>query len=137
MREEDLSRIFQYIGGAIRNMSGRAFMVGGRPDHIHALITLPVSISLADFVRDLKSNTTKWIKTIDLYYKNFAWQEGYGAFSVSESNKDAVLQYIENQRAHHQVHDAPAEFCNFLKKHGYSEEDIQWWRGRSASVQTQ
>ena len=133
MREEDLSRVFHYIGGVIRNMSGRTFIVGGRPDHIHVLTTLPVSISLADFVRDIKSNTTKWIKTTDLYYKDFAWQEGYGAFSVSESNKDAVVHYIENQKGHHQTHTAQVEFCSFLKKHGYSVEDIRWWNGRSVS----
>jgi REP element-mobilizing transposase RayT len=133
MREEDLSRVFHYIGGVIRNMSGQAFIVGGRPDHIHVLTTLPVSISLADFVRDIKSNTTKWIKTTDLYYKDFAWQEGYGAFSVSESNKDAVVQYIENQKGHHQTHTAQVEFCSFLKKHGYSVEDIRWWSGRGVS----
>ena len=133
MREEDLSRVFHYIGGVIRNMSGRTFIVGGRPDHIHVLTTLPVSISLADFVRDIKSNTTKWIKTTDLYYKDFAWQEGYGAFSVSESNKDAVVQYIENQKEHHQTHTAQVEFCSFLKKHGYSVEDIRWWSGRGVS----
>ena len=133
MREEDLSRVFHYIGGVIRNMSGRAFIVGGRPDHIHVLTTLPVSISLADFVRDIKSNTTKWIKTTDLYYKDFAWQEGYGAFSVSESNKDAVVQYIENQKGHHQTHTAQVEFCSFLKKHGYSVEGIRWWSGRGVS----
>ena len=131
MREEDLSRVFHYIGGAIRNMSGRAFIVGGRPDHIHVLTTLPVSISLADFVRDVKSNTTKWIKSIDSYYHNFAWQAGYGAFSVSASNKDAVVQYIEHQREHHQAHSAQVEFCNFLKKHGYSSEDIRWWCERA------
>ena len=135
MREEDLSRIFHYIGGVIRNMSGRAFIVGGRPDHIHVLTTSPVCISFADFVRDIKSNTTKWLKTIDSYYKDFAWQEGYGAFSVSESNKDAVVQYIANQKEHHQAHTAQVEFCNFLKKHGYSAEDIRWWSGLTESGQ--
>ena len=135
MREEDLSRVFRYIGGVIRNMSGRAIIVGGRPDHIHALTTLPVSISLADFVRDIKSNTTKWMKTLDCHYKNFAWQEGYGAFSVSESNKETVVQYIENQKEHHQMHTAQVEFCNFLKKHGYSVEDIRWWSRREENEQ--
>ena len=127
MREEDLPRIFRYIGGVIRTMSGCAFIVGGRPDHIHVLTTLPVQITLADFVRDLKSNTTKWIKGIDSCYKDFAWQNGYGAFSVSESNKDSVVQYIEGQKEHHQKHTAQEEFCKFLKKHGYSVEDIHWW----------
>ena len=127
MREEDLSRIFHYIGGVIRSMSGCAYMVGGRPDHIHVLTTLPSQISLADFVRDVKSNTTKWIKTIDSYYKDFAWQEGYGAFSVSESNQEAVVHYIEHQKEHHHTHTTQVEFCAFLAKHGFKIEDINWW----------
>ena len=79
---------------------------------------------------------TKWLKTIDSYYKDFAWQEGYGAFSVSESNKEAVVQYIENQKNHHQVHTSQVEFCNFLKRHGYSEDDIKWWSGIAERKQT-
>lgn len=127
MKEGDLSRIFHYIGGVIRAMLGCAFMVGGRPDHIHILTTLPNGMSLADFVRNVKSNTTKWMKTINPDYRDFAWQEGYGAFSVSESNKSAVIEYRERQQEHHCRHTARMEFCNFLKKHGFSEEDIHWW----------
>ena len=133
IREEDLPRVFHYIGGVIRSMSGCAFMVGGRPDHIHVLTTLPVSIALSDFVRDIKSNTTKWIKNIDQHYKEFGWQEGYGAFSVSESNKPAVVHYIETQKEHHQKLSALDEFCNFLKKHNYRLEDVQWWRVSKSS----
>ena len=62
MNEDDLPRIFRYIGGVIRGMSGHALVVGGRPDHIHILTLMPVTIGLADFVRDIKSNTTKWVK---------------------------------------------------------------------------
>ena len=83
MREEDLSQIFQYMGGIIRSSSGYAYMIGGRPDHIHILSSLPVAMSLSDFVRSIKASTSKWIKTLDPGYKDFAWQEGYGAFSVS------------------------------------------------------
>ena len=94
MKEEDLPRIFHYIGGIIRSMSGFAFIVGGRPDHIHILTAVPVSMSLADFVRDVKSCTTKWIKGIDASYDSFSWQEGYGAFSVSISSRNDVINYI-------------------------------------------
>ena len=118
MKEDDLPRIFRYIGGVIRGMSGHAFAVGGRPDHIHILTLLPVTIGLADFVRDIKSNTTKWVKNIDPTYKGFAWQEGYGAFSVSKSNTKAVIDYITNQEQHHRTYTAQEEFQQFLIKHG-------------------
>ena len=118
MQENHLARIFQYIGGIIRSLSGCAFIVGGRPDHIHILTTVPASKSMADFVRDIKSNTTKWVKDLDAQYKTFAWQEGYAAFSVSESNKNKVIAYIANQAEHHKVHSAQEEFDIFLRKHG-------------------
>ena len=131
IREEDLSRVFHYIGGTIRSMAGPSYMVGGRPDHIHILASLPATIRLSDFVRDIKSNTSKWIKGINLYYSDFSWQEGYGAFSVSESNKDTVINYIANQKEHHRTHSSLEEFCQFLKKHGANVEE--WLRRNSDS----
>ncbi|MBQ4635400.1 MAG: IS200/IS605 family transposase [Akkermansia sp.] len=122
IREEDLSRIFQYIGGIIREISGYAYKVGGMSDHIHILAALPMASSIADFVRIIKSNTSKWIKSLDAYYQGFKWQEGYGAFSVSASNKCAVIQYIEQQRTHHQSRTAKEEFSLFLEKNGYCRD---------------
>ena len=135
MKEDDLPRIFRYIGGVIRGMSGHALVVGGRPDHIHVLTLMPVTIGLADFVRDIKSNSTKWIKNIDPAYKDFAWQEGYGAFSVSESNKEAVIRYIERQKEHHKAHSMQDEYCSFLKKHGVELKDIHWWCVKTGSIE--
>ena len=117
MSEKDLPEIFRYIGGTIRSMSGYAFMVGGRPDHIQVLSSLPITISLSDFVGKIKSNTSRWIKGLDYRYKDFAWHEGYGAFSVSESNKDDVIKYINAQKEHHERHSAHDEFTAFLKRH--------------------
>ena len=122
MSEEDLSQIFQYMGGIIRSSSGYAYMIGGRPDHIHILSSLPVAMSLSDFVRSIKASTSKWIKTLDPGYKDFAWQEGYGAFSVSESNKHDVIDYIKNQKEHHQMRSSHDEFILFLEKNGLSTE---------------
>lgn len=123
IREEDLSRVFQYIGGIIREMSGYSYKVGGMSDHVHILMSLPMVSSIAEFVRIIKSNTSRWIKSLDAYYKRFMWQEGYGAFSVSESNKHAVVQYIERQKAHHQNRTAKDEFSLFLEKNGYSRDE--------------
>ena len=118
MNEKDLTEIFRYIGGVIHGMSGVAHMVGGRPDHIHILSTLPISLSLVDFIRSIKSNSSRWIKSLDAEYHDFAWQRGYGAFSVSTSQVGTVIDYIRNQKEHHRIHSADEEFLLFLKKNG-------------------
>lgn len=120
MTEEDLPRIFHYIGGVIHALSGYVYTVGGRPDHIHILTSLPVTTSVADFVGKIKSNTSRWLKEIGPSYKNFSWQEGYGVFSVSESNRDKVISYISKQKEHHLKSSTQEEFRRFLFKHGIS-----------------
>lgn len=122
IKEEDLPQIFQYIGGIIRSMSSVPYMVGGRPDHMHILATLPCTMTLADFVRTIKAGASKWIKGIDSDYKGFVWQEGYGAFSVSQSNVDIVIKYILNQKEHHKRLTTQEEFQQFLRKHGFFSE---------------
>lgn len=124
MKEEDLTQIFSYIGGIIRASSGFAYTIGGRPDHIHILTSLPINICISDFVRIIKANTSKWIKTLNTEYKNFSWQEGYGAFSVSASKKQAVIDYIHHQKEHHQKCSARTEFIHFLEKHGLPTDYI-------------
>ena len=118
MEESDLPEIFRYIGGVIRSSSGIPYVVGGRPDHILILTSLPHTISLSDFVRTIKANSSRWIKGINPRYKNFSWQAGYGAFSVSESNKGSVSSYILNQKEHHKKVSAYDEFTLFLEKNG-------------------
>ena len=118
IREEHLPRMFQYIRGVIQNMAGCTYMVGGRPDHIHILLSLPVTLCVSDLVRTIKSNTSRWIKDICPEYETFSWQEGYGAFSVSESNKSAVINYIAHQHEHHRKYSASEEFHLFLQRHG-------------------
>ena len=109
MREEDLGRIFDYVGGVIRNINGVSIQVGGRPDHIHILASMPKTMSLAEFVRTIKSNSSKWVKTLDSM-----WQEGYGAFSVSASVLDKTAQYIKFQKAHHRDQTYVDEYKQFL-----------------------
>ena len=92
MKEVDLPRIFHYIGGVIRASAAHPYMVGGCIDHVHILTSLPVTKNLAELVRTVKANSSRWIKGLDSCYNNFAWQEGYGAFSVSESSKAAVVK---------------------------------------------
>ena len=124
MEETHLPRIFDYIGGLIRAESGKSCIVGGTPDHIHILASMPASTSLSDFVRAIKANTSRWIKGLGSQYDNFSWQTGYGAFSVSESNKEPVRNYILNQKTHHLKHSAHEEFCQFLERHGFNQNMI-------------
>lgn len=125
MRSEHLSRIFRYIGGTIRAMGGKAYTIGGMPDHVHILTSLPVTVSLAAFVRNIKSNSSRWIKGLDMCYNRFSWQDGYVAFSVSESMKEAVTTYIDNQARHHQKYTMQEEFAIFMKKYGEHNDSTE------------
>ena len=123
MRECDLSRVFSYLGGIIRNKGGIAFIVGGMPDHIHILTTLPKTISLSDFVQAIKKDSSKWIKTLSPYYHSFAWQTGYGAFSVSPSQMENAVRYIQRQPEHHQRRSYREELKMFLEAYGVEYDE--------------
>ncbi len=124
IKEVDLNRVFAYIGGIIKTNEGIPFCVGGRPDHIHILASLSKSMSIVDFVRIIKINSSKWIKTIDEKYKFFAWQDGYGAFSVSPSLIEKTVNYIQKQEEHHQKRTFEEEYKLFLDAYGveYNEK---------------
>ena len=96
--------------------------IGGIEDHIHMLIELPPTIAVAEAVRTIKSNSSKWVNELG---RSFAWQKGYGAFSVSASNIAAVERYIRNQEQHHRKMTFEDEFIGFLKKHGI-EFDLKY-----------
>ena len=124
MREEDLDRVFAYLGGTIRNLGGIPIEIGGRPDHIHILCSLPKTMTLADFVRTLKAESSKWMKSLDRrYYDNFSWQEGYGAFSVSPSLLDRTVQYIRRQAEHHRRLSFKDEYVKFLEAYGIQYDE--------------
>lgn len=123
MRDEDLGKIFAYLGGIIRNLNSAPIKVGGMPDHVHILASLPKTMSLSDFVRTIKAESSKWMKTIDEYYKTFAWQEGYGAFSVSPSQIDNTVRYITRQADHHQKRTFIEEYRLFLEAYGIDYDE--------------
>jgi len=106
-----------YIGGILRNLRARPIAVGGTPDHVHLLIRLPADLSVADCLRVVKTNSSRWIKEQWPERRLFSWQGGYGAFTVSESNREAVIQYILDQEQHHQRISFQDEFMALLKKH--------------------
>ena len=109
------AKLWPYMAGISRNHSFEAIKVGGVEDHAHALLLLPATMPLAKAVQTLKACSSKWLnQTI----KGFAWQEGYGAFSVSASQTEGVIRYIENQRSHHARRSFEDEFLQLLKKYG-------------------
>jgi putative transposase len=108
-------RLWAYIAAICKNNAMTAFSVGGMGDHVHVLFRLPPALSLVRAVTLIKSNSSKWMKETQ---RNFAWQKGYGAFSVSSSNVSAVIRYIDQQEAHHKKKSFDDEFIALLKKHG-------------------
>ncbi len=116
MRKADLPRIFEYIGGILRNHDSMALAVGGIENHVHILMTLPKTQTLSDLVRTVKAVSSGWIKSIDPdYYNAFAWQDGYGAFSVSSSVLANTVKYINGQEEHHKTDTYEDEYRRFLK----------------------
>jgi putative transposase len=107
------------MAGIAHNQGFEAMSIGGVCDHVHALIALPPTMPLAKAVQFLKGSSSKWINETK---GEFAWQEGYGAFSVSASQTADVVRYIQNQRIHHEKKSYEEEFVEFLKKYGVSYE---------------
>ena len=112
--EEELH---SYLGGTCKKLECQPIKVGGYTDHIHILCMLSKKIALMKLMEELKSSSSKWIKTKADEYANFYWQDGYGAFSVNPTNVDALITYIENQHAHHQKKTYQHEYRGILKKH--------------------
>ena len=119
-REKRISKEFQprlwaYMAAICKNHEMLTFAIGGMEDHVHILFRLPPTLTLVRAVTLVKANTSKWINEKG---KRFAWQEGYGAFSVSSSNVSTVVKYIDSQEAHHRKRGFEQEFVGLLKKHG-------------------
>lgn len=123
IQEEDLPHAFAYIGGIIRDHDGIPFEIGGRTDHIHVFCSLPKSMSLSDFVRIIKSVSSKWLKTVNERYVSFSWQDGYGAFSVSPSLASKTVDYIRHQEEHHKKRTFKEEYELFLKAYGIQYDE--------------
>lgn len=110
-------RVFEYLGGVVRNEGGSLTEIGGVEDHVHLLVKLKPTHALADFVRVLKASSSKWINEQHLTTERFAWQEGYGAFTVSESQIDAVRHYLLRQEEHHKRSSLDEELRLICERH--------------------
>ena len=120
-------RMHAYLATICRDAGAEAFRVGGVADHVHLVTTLPRNLSQADMLEGLKKKSSKWIKGVAADYRLFYWQRGYGAFSVSPSQLDALLGYVETQEEHHRNRTFQEEYREFLRKHGVEYDERYVW----------
>jgi REP element-mobilizing transposase RayT len=121
-------QVHAYLGGIVTEMRGATLMVGGTTDHVHSLLRLNCNLCIADCVRVLKTNSSRWIHEKRPQLAKFAWQIGYGAFSVSESSRGEVARYIQNQQQRHGKMSFQEEFLMLLRKHGIEFDERYLWR---------
>lgn len=117
------NRVWAYLGGVARRHNLTAIEVGGIEDHIHALIMSPPIAAPSQIAQWLKADSSKWIHAAFDHLRDFAWQDGYGAFSVSKSKVPAVVEYIRNQRVHHRRSDFEDEYLSLMLRHGIDFND--------------
>lgn len=119
-------RLYEYIGGTIRGIGGICLEIGGVTDHVHLLVKLKPTLDVSKFLQDLKPNVTNWARR-EIQPK-FEWQNGYGAFTVGESQIESVRRYIQNQEAHHKKVDFEEEFKDLLRKAGIEFDEKYLWK---------
>jgi len=109
--------LFKYMGGIVRELGGKAFMVNGTSDHVHLLLSVSPTISVADAMRVIKTNSSRWVHRKWPSKRSFGWQDGYAVFTVSQSNLRRVFEYIKNQEVHHRRRSFREELAALLKRH--------------------
>ena len=119
------TELFPYMAGLIKEKKGKPIILNGWIDHGHLLFSLPPDVGLSDSMRFVKANSSRWVK--ERFGKPFAWQKGFGAFSVSRSNVDAVARYVGDQEAHHRRFDFKTEFVSLLNKNGVKYDAEYLW----------
>lgn len=117
IKKEVQDRLYSFLGGLIKNHNGKLVEIGGMPDHIHMLIELSVLDGFTSLIREIKSSSSLWIHQNYPRLKTFAWQEGYGSFSVSFSALSDVRSYIQNQEKHHINRSFDQEYMKLLQLH--------------------
>lgn len=127
IKEEIQDELYAYIGGICRNLECHTQAIGGVEDHIHILCNLSRKIALMKLLEEVKSHSSKWIKTKGVEYENFYWQRGYGGFSVNPSQIDIVIKYIQNQKEHHKKRTFKEEYRAFLKKYDVPYDERYVW----------
>jgi putative transposase len=121
-------RLYEYVGGIVRGLGGIALAIGGIEDHMHLLAKLRPDKALSDMLRDLKANSSGWMHDVFPDARDFYWQKGYGAFTVSTSQVAAVSRYIANQEQHHKRRSFREEFVEMLRVNAIEFDEKFLWR---------
>ena len=119
--------LFSYLGGICKNLECNPLIVGGHQDHIHILCLLSRKIALMKLIEELKTHSSKWIKTKGQQYQKFYWQNGYGGFSIHPAQIDVVKGYISTQNEHHKKKSFKDEYLAFLKEYNISYDERYVW----------
>ncbi|MBK7172661.1 MAG: IS200/IS605 family transposase [Bacteroidales bacterium] len=117
------SELSKYTWGILENKKCHPYIINGVEDHIHIITHLHPSVALSSLVKDIKLGTSDWIHRERVFSRFEGWQEGYGAFTYSISAKENLINYVENQRAHHMKHNFIDEYISLLKEHGITYDD--------------
>jgi REP element-mobilizing transposase RayT len=120
-------RLFEYMGGVLRDQRGKLLAAGGMPDHVHLLVSLDKQRGISETIRDLKANSSRWAHETFANQAGFAWQTGYGAFAVSYSNLDVVRDYLARQSEHHPARSFQDEFLELLRRHHIEFDERYMW----------
>lgn len=127
IRATDKHKLYAYMGSILNDNHSLPIIINGTNDHVHILCIMSKNIALAKLVEEIKRHSSRWIKTQDDYYHTFAWQSGYGGFSVSPSVHEKTKRYIENQEQHHQKINFKDEYRLFLKEYGIEYDEQYVW----------
>jgi REP element-mobilizing transposase RayT len=120
-------RLHSYLATVCRDSGGETYRVGGMADHVHIVTTLLRTLSQAELVEEIKTTSSKWMKLLAPQYRNFYWQRGYGAFSVSPSQLGDVIEYVVDQQEHHRTRTFQDEYREMLRKCGVAFDERYVW----------
>jgi REP element-mobilizing transposase RayT len=127
MTPEIKERLWAYMGGIARENKIKALAMGGIDDHVHLLLSLPATMPVSKAIQLIKGGSSKWVHETFVNRKRFAWQEGYGAFSIGISQVDETISYIQSQPVHHGKRSFQDEYRQFLEKHGIEYDERYVW----------
>ena len=119
--------LFGYIHGIVENNGSKLMIANGTTNHVHLLISLGKKVCVSELIGDIKRDSSVWIKKQDKIHANFYWQKGYGAFSIGQSQAAVVINYIKNQKEHHQKQSFKDEYRILLKKYEVEYDEQYVW----------
>ena len=124
IEESHERELYTYMLGTMRNLGAHVYRIGGMPDHVHIILSIPAKTAISDFVRDLKTASSVWTKGCPSFPRWRGWSDGYGAFSCSFNDLTAVVDYVKNQKEHHRKTSFSEEFKQLLVQHNIQFNEI-------------